>query len=55
MNNLNEHKYVSENVVRILNLIKNKEYNKKELHSFYENINNEYSKGKITDFEFEIL
>ena len=55
MNNLNEHKDVSENVVRILNLIKNKEYNKKELQSFYENINNEYSKGKITDFEFEIL
>lgn len=55
MNNLNEHKDVSENVVRILNLIKNKEYSKKELHSFYENINNEYSKGKITDFEFEIL
>ena len=55
MNNLNEHKDVSENVVRILNLIKNKEYNKKELHSFYENINNEYKKGKITDYEFEIL
>ena len=54
MNNLNEHENVSENVVRILNLIKNKEYNKKELHSFYENINNEY-KGKITDYEFEIL
>ena len=55
MNNLNEHKDVSENVVRILNLIKNKEYNKKELHSFYENINNEYKKEKITEYEFEIL
>jgi hypothetical protein len=31
MNNLDEYKKVSENVVRILNLIKNKDYNKKEL------------------------
>ena len=46
---------VTENVVRILNLIKNKDYNKKELHTFYENINNEHKKGKITDYEFEIL
>ena len=43
MNNLDEYKKVSENVVHILNLIKNKDYNKKELHTFYENINNEYS------------
>ena len=55
MDNLDEYKNVSQNVVRILNLIKNKDYNKKELHTFYENINNEYSKGKITDYEFEIL
>ena len=46
---------VSENVKRILSLIKNKDYSKKELHTFYENINNEYSKDNITDFEFEIL
>ena len=46
---------VSENVKLILNLIKNKDYSKKELHTFYENINNEYNKEKITDFEFEIL
>ena len=31
MNNLDEYKKVLENVVRILNLIKNKDYNKKEL------------------------
>ena len=55
MNNLNENKDLSANVVRVLSLIKNKDYNKKELHSFYENINNEYSKGKITEYEFEIL
>ena len=46
---------VSENVKRILSLIKNKDYSKKELHTFYENINNEYKKEKITEFEFEIL
>ena len=55
MNNINEHNDISENVVRILNLIKNKDYNKKELHTFYENINNEYKKEKITEYEFEIL
>lgn len=55
MNNINEYKDISKNVVRILNLIKNKDYNKKELHTYYENINNEHSKGKITDYEFEIL
>ena len=46
---------VSENVKRILSLIKNKDYSKKELHTFYENINNEYKKEKITEYEFEIL
>ena len=55
MNNVDEYKNVSVNVVRILNLIKNKDYTKKELHTFFENINNEYSKGKVTDYEFEIL
>ena len=55
MNNIDEYKNVSVNVVRILNLIKNKDYTKKELHTFFENINNEYSKGKVTDYEFEIL
>ena len=46
---------VSENVRRILSLIKNKDYSKKELQTFYENINNEYKKEKITEYEFEIL
>ncbi len=46
---------VSENVKRILSLIKNKDYSKKELQTFYENINNEYKKEKITEYEFEIL
>ena len=55
MNNVDEYKNVSVNVVRILNLIKNKDYTKKELHTFFDNINNEYSKGKVTDYEFEIL
>ena len=44
---------MSDNVKHILKLIKLKDYSK-ELHSFYENINNEYKKDKITDFEFEI-
>ena len=55
MENNNKRYSLSENVVRILNLIQNKDYNKKELHTFYENINNEYDRDKITDYEFEIL
>ena len=55
MGNRDREYKVSENVKRILSLIKNKDYSKKQLHTFYENINNEYSKDKITDFEFEIL
>ena len=55
MKNSNENINLSETVIRILKLIKNRNYNKKELHTFYENINNEYDKDKITDHEFEIL
>ena len=55
MDNLDKNNNVSDNVKHILKLIKHKDYSKKELHSFYENINYEYKKEKITDFEFEIL
>ena len=34
VNNIDEYKNVSVNVIRILNLIKNKDYTKKELHTF---------------------
>ena len=55
MKNSNENINLSETVIRILKLIKNRNYNKKELHTLYENINNEFDKDKITDHEFEIL
>jgi hypothetical protein len=55
MDNFDKNNNVSDNVKHILKLIKHKDYNKKELHTYYENINNEYKKEKITDFEFEIL
>ena len=49
MKNSNENISLSETVIRILKLIKNRNYNKKELHTLYENINNEFDKDKITD------
>jgi len=55
MTNNNKKNNLSEIVIRILTLIQNKDYNKKQLHTFYENINNEYVKDNITDYEFEIL
>tara|TARA_B100000963_G_C22600895_1_gene660178 strand:- start:240 stop:821 length:582 start_codon:yes stop_codon:yes gene_type:complete len=55
MENFSKNNDISENVKRILHLIQNKNYNKKALHTFYENINNEHDKDKITDNEFEIL
>ena len=51
----NDNNNLSKNIVHILALIKNKDYNKKELHAFYENINAQYSNEKITEYEFEIL